>query len=227
MGGVRVDPDKRRAAVAGGALLGTMDRATEPHGLATTAGKILHTGVGGLTLGGGFGWLARQFGMSCDNVESYEVVTAAGDIVRASATEHPDLYWGLRGGGGNFGVVTEFVFRLHAIPGTALMVDLTFDVADGVRPVERWRDLLPDAPRPAVLNSSVGTDADGRSVVSLGYVWAGTWPRPMPTWRRSGASAPPWMRGFGRFATLSSRPSSTTTRGTAPGAIPRATTCPS
>ncbi len=151
----------------------SLDRAAEPHGLATTAGEISHTGVGGLTLGGGFGWLARQFGMSCDNVESYTLVTAAGDIVRASATEHPDLYWGLRGGGGNFGVVTEFVFRLHPIPGTALMVDLTFDVADGIGPMERWRDLLPDAPRPATLHSSVRTDAHGRSVVDLGYTWVG------------------------------------------------------
>jgi FAD/FMN-containing dehydrogenase len=173
MGSVRVDPDQRRAYVGGGALLGTMDRAMEPHGMATTAGEISHTGVGGLTLGGGFGWLARQFGMSCDNVESYTLVTAAGDIVRASATEHPDLYWGLRGGGGNFGVVTEFVFRLHPIPGTALMADLTFDVADGIRPIERWRDLLADAPRAATLNSGVGTDANGRSVVTLGYTWVG------------------------------------------------------
>ena len=173
MGSVRVDPDHRRAHVGGGALLGSLDRAAEPHGLATTAGDISHTGVGGLTLGGGFGWLARQFGMSCDNVESYTLVTAGGDIVRASATEHPELYWGLRGGGGNFGVVTEFVFRLHPIGGTAFLVDLAFDVADGVRPIERWRDLLPDAPRAATLNSSVRTDAAGRSVVSLGYGWVG------------------------------------------------------
>ncbi len=172
MGAVRVDPDQRLAYVQD-ALLGELDRAGEPFGLATTAGEISHTGVGGLTLGGGFGWLARQFGMSCDNVESYQLVTADGAVLRASATQHPDLYWGLRGGGGNFGVVTEFVFRLHPIPGTALMADLTFDVADAVGPMRRWRDLLDDAPRPATLHSSVKTDADGRPVVNLGYVWAG------------------------------------------------------
>ncbi len=173
MGDVTVDPERRRAFVGGGALLGSLDRAAEPYGLATTAGEISHTGVGGLTLGGGFGWLGRQFGMSCDNVERYTVVSADGEILHASATEHPDLYWGLRGGGGNFGVVVEFEFRLHPISGQALMADLTFDAAGAVDPMRRWRDLLGGAPRQATLHSSAKTSAKGRPIVTVGVVWVG------------------------------------------------------
>ena len=182
MGEVTVDPIARRATVGGGALLRTLDRATEPHGLATTAGNVSHTGVGGLTLGGGRGWLARQFGLACDNVASYEVVTADGEVGRASATEHPDLYWGLRGGGGNFGVVTEFVFRLHPINHTALSAELWFDAADAVGPLRAWRDLLADAPREATLTADIITapglpflpaSLHGRSVAIIGFIWVG------------------------------------------------------
>ncbi len=182
MGEVRVDPARRRATVGGGALLRSLDRATEPHGLATTAGNVSHTGVGGLTLGGGMGWLARQFGLACDNVETYTVVTAAGEIVRASATEHPDLFWGLRGGGGNFGVVTEFEFRLHPTIGDALVVELTYDPADAVAPMRAWRDLLPDAPREATLTADAYTPGvdpvlpsrmHGRPAVVIGFIWVG------------------------------------------------------
>lgn len=168
MGAVRVDPERRRAWVQGGALLGALDAATQPYGLATTAGNVSHTGVGGLTLGGGMGWLARQCGLACDNVVSYEVVTAAGEVIRASADERPDLFWALRGGGGNFGVVTEFEFRLHDVGTRALSVELDFPVGGAVPIVVRWRDLAVRAPRAATYTAGVH---DG--VVALGLVWVG------------------------------------------------------
>jgi FAD/FMN-containing dehydrogenase len=172
MGEVQVDAERRRAVVGGGALLRYLDDASLKQGLATTAGNVSHTGVGGLTLGGGMGWLARQFGLACDNVERFEVVTADGEVVRATSTENADLFWGLRGGGGNFGIVTEFEFRLHPVVNQALMVDMTFDPTDGVEPLRRWRDLLPDAPREATLTADAFT-VEGRPVVSIGFVWVG------------------------------------------------------
>jgi FAD/FMN-containing dehydrogenase len=180
MSDVRVDPAKRRAWVQGGSLLRNLDRATEPHGLATTAGNVSHTGVGGLTLGGGMGWLARQFRLACDNVAAYTLVTADGRIARASADENPELFWGLRGGGGNFGVVTEFEFRLHPTSGEALNVELVYDPADALGPMRAWRDMLPTAPRAAMFTAdafSFPADAEstfaGRPAVSVGFVWTG------------------------------------------------------
>jgi FAD/FMN-containing dehydrogenase len=154
-GGVRVDAERRRAWVEGGALLGALDRATQNHGLATTAGNVSHTGVGGLTLGGGMGWLARRFGLSCDNVAAFELITADGTVVRANETENPELSWGLRGGGGNFGIVTEFEFRLHPVAGEALVVDLYFPVEQAAPVLRGWRDLSASAPRDATFTSGV------------------------------------------------------------------------
>jgi FAD binding domain len=182
MGSVRVDPDRRRAWVGGGALLGDLDRATQAHGLATTAGNVSHTGVGGLTLGGGMGWLARRLGLACDNVTRFEVVTADGELLHASEQEHPELFWGLRGGGGNFGVVTEFEFQLHQVGTAALLVDLFYAPEDAPAALRRWRGLLAEAPREATLTAWVGTTGPwsllppalhDRPLASVGYVWVG------------------------------------------------------
>jgi FAD/FMN-containing dehydrogenase len=165
---VTVDPVARRARVQGGAMLGALDRATQPFGLATTAGNVSHTGVGGLTLGGGMGWLAREHGLTCDNVLSYTVVTADGDVVRACADEHPDLFWGLRGGGGNFGIVVEFEFQLHQVGTRALVAELTFALDHAAGALRGWRDLAEEAPRQATLTAGISGDT-----VTVGYVWVG------------------------------------------------------
>lgn len=168
MSEVEVDPDAKLARVQGGALLGELDREAQKYGLATTAGNVSHTGVGGLTLGGGMGWLARQFGLSCDNVISYELVTAEGDVVRASKTENPELFWGLRGGGGNFGIVTEFEFRLHQIGTRALVAEFTYPTDEAFAVLRAWRDLNSTAPRQATFTASVNGDQ-----LTVGFVWVG------------------------------------------------------
>jgi len=133
--GVRVDPRARRAWVDGGTLLGEVDHETAAHGLVAPLGTVSHTGVGGLTTGGGFGRLTRRFGMSIDNLESMDVVTADGQLRHASATENPDLFWGVRGGGGNFGIVTNFEFRLHPMQREVVAGTVNF-------PIARARDVL-------------------------------------------------------------------------------------
>jgi FAD/FMN-containing dehydrogenase len=143
---VLVDRAGRAAWVQGGALWGDVDHETQAHGLATTGGIIGHTGVAGLTLGGGIGFLMRKHGLAVDNLLAAEVVTADGTILQASADEHPDLFWALRGGGGNFGVVTSFRFSLHPV-GPTVMAGPVFWAADDTADVLRfYRDLAADAP---------------------------------------------------------------------------------
>ena len=115
MKGIRVDPAARTARAEAGVLWGEFDRETQLHGLATVGGIVTHTGIAGLTLGGGIGWLTRKHGATVDNLLSADVVTAEGELLTASGDENPDLFWGIRGGGGNFGVVTSFEYRLHPV----------------------------------------------------------------------------------------------------------------
>jgi FAD/FMN-containing dehydrogenase len=165
---VAVDPIARRARVQGGALLGALDRAAQAHGLATTAGNVSHTGVGGLALGGGMGWLARRHGLTCDNLVACTVVTASGDVVRASAQEHPELFWGVRGGGGNFGVAVEFEFTLHPVGTRALTAELTYGLEQAAEALRGWREFAASAPRQATPTAGIAGGA-----VVLGFVWVG------------------------------------------------------
>jgi FAD/FMN-containing dehydrogenase len=146
MRSVSVDPAGRTARVQGGALWGDVDHETQAHGLATTGGIVSHTGVAGLTLGGGIGSLMRTFGLAVDNVLAAEVVTADGTIVRASIDEHPDLFWALRGGGGNFGVVTAFRFALHPLGPTVLAGPVFWAADDTTSVLRAYRDFVADAP---------------------------------------------------------------------------------
>jgi len=147
MKGVHVDPDARVARVEPGVTLGELDHETQAFGLAVPGGVISTTGVAGLTLGGGWGWLARRFGLTIDNLRRVDVVTAAGELVHASEDEHPDLFWALRGGGGNFGVVTSFEFDLQAVGPTVLGGLVIHPYEDAAELFRFHREFVADAPK--------------------------------------------------------------------------------
>jgi len=178
---VTVDSDARRARFAGGCLLGSIDAATQQAGLVFPSGVVSHTGASGLILGGGTGWLTRRFGLSCDNVEGFTLVTADGSIIRANSKENADLFWALRGGGGNFGVVTEFEVRLHPLTSVLLAEGLTPE--HGMRHLlEVWREFMAHAPldlkwnvdlRLAPQTDNVPPDLRGRPVASSSLIWTG------------------------------------------------------
>jgi FAD/FMN-containing dehydrogenase len=145
MNAVEVDPDAKTAVVGGGATMSHLDRACQPHGLATTGGRVSTTGVGGFTLGGGTGWMDRKFGLACDNLLAAEVVTADGRTVRAAEDENPELFWALHGGGGNFGVVTSLTLRLYPLPAATLGM-LLFPPERGPEVARIYRDVLEAGP---------------------------------------------------------------------------------
>ena len=156
---VVVDPEAKTARVQGGALLRDVDAATQVHALAVPAGIIGHTGVGGLTLGGGMGWLTRLGGLSIDNLVAAEVVVADGRILHASEDENADLFWAIRGGGGNFGVVTEFEFRLHEV-GPMLQFGMFFwGPEQGAEALRLMRDVVHELPRSMSAMPAVGLTA--------------------------------------------------------------------
>jgi FAD/FMN-containing dehydrogenase len=144
--GTEIDPEARTARVQAGVALGELDAATQEHGLAVPAGIVTHTGVAGLTLGGGIGWIMRKHGLSIDQLLSVDVVTADGELVRASEDENPDLFWGVRGGGGNFGVVTEFRFRLNPLGPVVLAGPIIWRMSDAPEVLRFYRDWISTAP---------------------------------------------------------------------------------
>lgn len=161
MRGVRVDAYTKTARVEGGALLGQLDHETALHGLATTSGTVSHTGAGGLTLGGGYGRLARRFGLACDNVRSFDLVTADGRTLVVDETSHPDLYWGLRGGGGNFGVVTSFDYRLHDVDPIVLGGVIAWPGARSLDVLRFYRDVAATLPDDVNLDAFVAHTPNG------------------------------------------------------------------
>jgi FAD/FMN-containing dehydrogenase len=200
MTGVRVDPLAGTARVQGGCLWRHLDHEAQGFGLAVTGGIVTHTGIGGLTLGGGIGHLMRRFGLTVDNVLACDVVTAAGEFVRTSGEEHPDLFWGLRGGGGNFGVVTSFEYRLHPLGPSVLAGLLAWPMEQGVEVLRCFRDFVADAPdevgimanlRLAPPLPAIPEELHGKPIVALVVCYAGHPEKGRDVLRPLWASIPP------------------------------------
>jgi FAD/FMN-containing dehydrogenase len=168
--GVRVDPENRIAHVAGGSLLGDLDYEAMAHGLVTTAGTVSHTGVGGLTLGGGFGRVARRFGLALDNVRSVEIVTANGEILRASKEENPELFWGVRGGGGNFGVVTAFDFDLHPMQRQVIGGTILFPLSQARSVLNFYSEFEATLPDEFYLSGAISSNGGFRGASGVGFI---------------------------------------------------------
>ena len=182
MKGVRVDPDAQTARVQAGVLLGELDRETQAFGLAVPAGIVTHTGVAGLTLGGGIGWLMRKFGLTIDQLQSVDLVTAGGDFVKASNDENADLFWGVRGAGGNFGIVTEFEFRLNALGPIVTGGPIFWPMEDSPDVLRFYRDWIKDSPdelttivihRAAPPLSVIPQELHGKPVIAVACCYAG------------------------------------------------------
>jgi hypothetical protein len=182
MKGIRVDPETRTARVQAGALLADLDRETQGFGLAVPAGVVSHTGVAGLTLGGGIGWLMRKHGLTIDQLLAVDLVTADGQFLKASPTENAELFWGLRGGGGNFGIVTEFEFRLNEVGPTLLAGPIYWPMESSPEVMRFYRDWIADAPdelttivfhRTAPALPAVPPEIRGKLVVIVGCCYAG------------------------------------------------------
>jgi FAD/FMN-containing dehydrogenase len=182
MKSIRIDEERRTVKAGAGTLLGELDAATQAIGMAVPAGIVTHTGLAGLTLGGGIGWLQRKYGLTIDQLLSVRVVTAAGEELTASEDENPDLFWGIRGGGGNFGVVTEFEFALNPVGPVVYAGYVGWDIEDSAEVLRFYRDWITDVPdelttivfhRRAPAVPTVPAELHGRHMLMVGCCWAG------------------------------------------------------